>query len=606
MFESLFGQEAEKVERSPTKKDDVALAEKLLTAATGAPDSPKFQVLLYEKAYELGMRSKEGRATAVEAMRRLAGAAPQRQAECDRKLLAVYELQYRYGRGVERVEAGSMLSRHLRALARTKVAGGDTAKALATYRRAYTIARAIRSADAAIITGRINSLLARQRLDREMASLERTLKDRPDDRRVAGRLLLLHLVERNDPNQAAALLPSVSADEATKTCLPLATKPWHGLNENACLDLAGWYQTLARKATADARPRMLARAKAYYETYLTLRGKADAAAIRATMPLKKLTQELAPLGWVDCGFLPPPKGVTKALMEWTKRRDALPVRERLRALEMKLSEESEGEEISIRSHEIENGRIVSLSLEGSKTLASIAPLYGMKLRSVKLGDTDIRHIEPLRGMKLTEVSLFHCQDLLSIDGLAGMRLTKLDLSNTKKLTSVAPLRGMPLRSLQLSYSAVRSLKGLEGMPLERLGLNDCHDLEDIGALKGMRLRELNLGGCKSVRSFEPIRGLPLRELKLRHSSFRDLTLLKGMPLRSLELVGVPVASLQPLRDMKLTRLSLGSRDNPLRSLRGIEDMPLEYLDIRETRFATKKIADDLRQKIPTLKEVKIE
>ena len=32
MFESLFGQEAEKVERSPTKKDDVALAEKLLTA----------------------------------------------------------------------------------------------------------------------------------------------------------------------------------------------------------------------------------------------------------------------------------------------------------------------------------------------------------------------------------------------------------------------------------------------------------------------------------------------------------------------------------------------------------------------------------------------
>jgi len=602
-FEALFGQESQKVERTSGKADDAALAKKLLAAAANAPDSPKFQVLLYEKAYALGMESKGGYATSVEAMRRLAGAEPQRRAECDTKLLAVYERQYRYGLGTERVEAGATLSRHLQMLARAEVAAGETDKALATCRRAYAIARVIRSADAQVITERINALLVRQRLDREMASLQRALAARPDDRRAAGRLLMLHLVEKNDPNKAAALLPSVIADEAMKTCLPMATKPWHELDENACLDLGGWYRTLAAKASADARPRMLARAKAYYETYRTLHGKADATAIRATMPLEKLNQELAPLGWIDCGFLPPPKGVTKALAEWTKHRDALPVKQRLAALEKKLSEACGGKKISARSHKIEGGRIVSLGFRGNKDLTSIAPLYGMKLRSLNLEDTRLATVEPLRGMKLQELDLWGCPKLTGLEGLEGMQLAKLSLYGGRHITSLEPLRGMPLTSLQLRYCGMKSLKGLEGMPLEDLDCGNCGSLENIEAIKGMRLRRLSLAYSDGIKSFRPLRGLPLRELGLRHSSFRDLRLLKGMPLRSLDLSGIPVTSLEPLRGMELTRLTVGGKE--LRSLSGIEDMPLELLDIGGTKFATKRVADSLKQEIPTLKEVKI-
>ena len=602
-FESLFGQEAEKVGRSPTKKDDVALAGKLLAAAAGAPDSPAFQVLLYEKAYDLAMKSKEGYPTAIEAMSRLAGAAPKRRAECDRKLLAVYELQYRYGRGAERVEAGSSLCRQLVSLANDEAAAGDATRALATYRRAYMIARAIRSADAPVITAKISSVLARQRLDRETASLEKALSAKPNDRRAARRLLILRLVEKNDPAAAGELLGTVTVDEATRTCLPLATKLWHELDAAACLDLAGWYQTLARKATADARPRMLARAKAYYETYLTLRGQTDAAALRATMPLKKLNEDLAPLGWIDCGFLSPPKGMTKALAEWTKQRDALPVKERLAAIENKLSEASGGKKITARSHKIEGGRIVSLSFKGNKDLTSIAPLYGMSLKRLYLEGTRIGSVAPLRGMKLVELGLWGSPKLNSVEGLEGMQLTKLSLYGGRPITSVAPLRGMPLTSLQLTYCGVKSLRGLEGMPLEDLELGNCGELEDIEALRGMRLRKLGMYGCRSVKSFQPLRGLPLTSLSMPHSSFHDITLLKGMPLRTLNIGGTSVTSLEPLRGMKLTWLAAGSKG--LRSLAGIEGMPLEFLDIQGTRFATKKVADDLKKKIPTLKEVKI-
>ena len=57
--------------------------------------------------------------------------------------------------------------------------------------------------------------------------------------------------------------------------------------------------------------------------------------------------------------------------------------------------------------------------------------------------------------------------------------------------------------------------------------------------------------------------------------------------------------------MKLETLDLGECRS-LRSLKGIEGMPLEYLGLAKTAFAKKSIADELMKKIPTLTKVAIE
>ena len=68
-YESLYGAEARKVSASYTKRDDVAFAAQLLEAAHDAPDSPALQALLCEKAYEFGVRHRDGLLSAAGAMR---------------------------------------------------------------------------------------------------------------------------------------------------------------------------------------------------------------------------------------------------------------------------------------------------------------------------------------------------------------------------------------------------------------------------------------------------------------------------------------------------------------------------------------------------------
>ena len=110
--------------------------------------------------------------------------------------------------------------------------------------------------------------------------------------------------------------------------------------------------------------------------------------------------------------------------------------------------------------------------------------------------------------------------------------------------------------------------------------------------------------CWKLKNFQPLRGLPLTSLTANRLTQREMTLLKGMPLTRLSIDGCKITSLDALAGMRLTRLSVGGC-RTLDNLRGIEKMPLEYLNLSGTRFATKQVAENLKKKIPTLKEVKI-
>lgn len=584
-YRSIFGAEERKVSASATRADDVAFATRLLARAAEVHESPRLQALLYEKAYEFGLKDRGGHGAAMEALRRLAALAPQRKAECDGKMLKLCEARYRVARREERISAGRDLLGRLLALGAAAAAAGQTDQAVARYRQAAVLAPRVDPGNAKAVAQRLRELIAREQADKQAARLAEALRADPKNASIARRLLMVHLVDRDDPNRAGELLDAAEPDERLKTCLPLARRRWDELGETPALELAQWYESLAARASPPARPRMLLRAKTWYNTYLALHGSHDAAALKARVRRDNVIKRLRPYGEVTGGMLGPPNGVTGAILAWAKRRDAMPPGEQIKALETKLTELHGANEIRAVSHAIADGRVTYLKFREQEHLRSLAPLYGMRLERLDIERTNVVDLEPLRGMRLVELKTWECKSLRSLKGIEGMPLTALTLT-WSQVTDLEPLRGMKLTRLNLTgLRKLASIEPLRGMPLAELGMYDCYSVASLEPLRGMKLRKLHMGVMKRIRrreQLEPLRGMPLTELHAEHAPFENLSLLKGMRIEDLAIYGC----------------------KSLRTLDGLEEMPLRTLDLRRTRFATRKTAEELKRRISTLRKVR--
>jgi len=129
--------------------------------------------------------------------------------------------------------------------------------------------------------------------------------------------------------------------------------------------------------------------------------------------------------------------------------------------------------------------------------------------------------------------------------------------------------------------SVRSLEPLKGMPLTWL---DCHatPVGDLGPLKGMPLTTLSLHSTQ-VSDLGPLRGMPLRELHCGRTQVSDLGPLKGMPLTTLDCNSAQVSDLGPLKGMPLTTLDCSS--TPVSDLGPLEGMRLTLLLCRNTQVS---------------------
>jgi len=585
MFAELYGGQAKKVAATGTRKDDVEFARKVLEAAANVQDDPAFQAFLYEKAYALGIQYKPGYATAVQAMQRLAQAAPKRRAECNEKLLKAYELQYRTCRRDERSSMGGLLLRHLLVVADAELTGGKASGALVHYRRALYVARTLKSQEVKPIAQKVKAALARQRIDREVARLEKSLAADRTNGRVAHQLVMLHLVERDDPNRAAELLPLAEPDQVLQTYVPLLKKPWKDLPEQAALELASWYADLATKAGAAGKPRMLARARTYCRVYLGLHERDDAPALKAKGLLKKVEGELAQYGEIDTpaapgsGTVAPPKGMPADLVVWTQRRDALPPAEQVEAIQKKLSEINRGVEVEIPHHKIEGDRIVSMEIRSVDKPLSILPLFGLKLEHLNIERARVPSLEPLKGMPLKRLHMRNAFLLKSLRGLERMPLEELRISQCQALVDIRALRGLPLRTLALQdCDRPIDLGPLAGLPLESMSFENSDGITSIAALKGMKLTSLHLGGCTALRDVRVILNMPLTDLDLSKLPIRSLDPLKGLKLEALNLGGCQqLRDISALKDMPLRRLSMGGLN--IRSLDGLKGLKLESLSL---------------------------
>ena len=294
-FESLYGADLKRVKDSRDPKDAVAFAAKLLAAAKQAPAQPELAAVLCDKAYELALAHPDGYATAVEAIRLEAAAAPEKAAACADRLVEVRQRQFDQAKGDARPSAGETLIDAVLAAVETRQKAGAPADEMASYKRAFMVARAVKSDRAGDLEAHVKALEQAVRLAVEIENLKKLIALEPKNQAARQRLVRLHLVDYDDPAEAAKLLEGVE-DASLLKYVPAAAKPLETVPEFACLELGEWYRGLADAAPPAARPLMFVRAKAYCERFLQLHAAEDINRSKAALLLQKIVEGIQAAG----------------------------------------------------------------------------------------------------------------------------------------------------------------------------------------------------------------------------------------------------------------------------------------------------------------------
>ena len=293
-FQELFGKEAQKVAATRGTEDDAALAATLLKAARALRDRTDLQVLLWEKAAEFGGRDLAGCQTAVQALRRLMQAVPDRQADWREKLLAVCEFRYKRSPRADRAKAGEALIDQVLLAADAAVSAGQADAATALFRKALFLAGSIKSPRREDISEHFQRAAARLAVERKRKALHARLREDPTDTTARETLIRLVLLERGEPAEAAKLVTQ-DVSEVLRTYVPLAARPVEGIADAACLELAAWYEKLSQAATPVGRATALRRASYYYQRHLIVHRANDVPRLKARMALEKVEKRRAGL-----------------------------------------------------------------------------------------------------------------------------------------------------------------------------------------------------------------------------------------------------------------------------------------------------------------------
>ncbi|MDH3583883.1 MAG: LamG domain-containing protein [Phycisphaerae bacterium] len=303
-FESVYGEEARRVQATSTKADDVQFSERLLEAAKGIEGSPKVVALLCDKTYEFASRDVAGHGTAIAAMRLLADTVPERKISSLEAVIDLRRRAYRMARrGEAKIEAGEVLLETILGAAGAASAAGQMDGTIGFYRQALPLASALRSPEQLEIQQLLNEAVARQRTLRRAAELRAVLEARPNDREAGMALLRIHVVELDDP-VGARRYTFLADDESWKTNVPLATRPVEQLPAAEALKMGEWYRGLADAAPRDSKARMLGRARDYYHRFLEQDEGAGLAKLKATAGLKMVESALDALAPRTASRLP--------------------------------------------------------------------------------------------------------------------------------------------------------------------------------------------------------------------------------------------------------------------------------------------------------------
>ena len=228
---------------------------------------------------------------------------------------------------------------------------------------------------------------------------------------------------------------------------------------------------------------------------------------------------------------------------------------------------------------------------------SISDLRGLQLESLNLASNRVTNLSPLAGMPLKKLVLISCP-VENLKSLQNLPLEYLDISGCERLTDLKPLRGMPLTVLRMVGSPVTDLSPLKDCPLKELFCRICPNLKDLSPVHGMStLHRLGVDGLR-LTDLDFVEGLPLEWLSVQDNpQLRALLPLKGMPLKTLRVSRTGIATLAPLAGMPLTNLVVAGCEN-LTDLR-----PLMECRSLTTLVAAKALIRPYLREHPALKEI---
>ncbi len=293
-FDRLFGAEVKRVTATPDPADDVELAQLLLNASRRSTDDAEMRDLLCEYAYALGSRDVSGYPVAVEAMQLVAEGDPGKAAECNAKVLAVYQRGYERSTGDKKIEAGQLYVDYLSTQADARLAAKDYSEAMNLLRRARPVAIAVKSELKDAIQSRIDTYTPLALTWTRIEAAERKLKANPWDKTTHAQLVEFYITDMDDPAKAAKHL-ELGGDDTQKKMIPLAAKSIGDIDKPAALSLADYYEGLSKKGISLTRAAMLTRSKGYYEHYMTLHTTEDVQKTAASLNMKRVTDALAKL-----------------------------------------------------------------------------------------------------------------------------------------------------------------------------------------------------------------------------------------------------------------------------------------------------------------------
>ena len=303
-YKATFGAEDKAVRKTLQTLDDLQFSIKLLKAARSSANTGAFRVVLYEKVYEFAVKRSSGYKQAIEAVNYLSRVLPDRRGEwLDKKLKAMTKRYVNsYGAGREEI-AKSYLDTML-AVADIKLKDGKTAEAQGLYRRAYSVAVQTKSPLRAEIREKAAKLATVSAGERRTEQFKRALAAKPSTRNREN-LIYHYLTELDSPKDALELITD-DVNKDLRNFVPFAAGPITDLDAKACIDLAKWYESLAKRPmSSKGRFNIYRRAREYYGKYMSLGDKTDLEQLLAKKAVARLDKAMDKMDpnrlTIDCG-----------------------------------------------------------------------------------------------------------------------------------------------------------------------------------------------------------------------------------------------------------------------------------------------------------------
>lgn len=211
----------------------------------------------------------------------------------------------------------------------------------------------------------------------------------------------------------------------------------------------------------------------------------------------------------------------------------------------------------------DHGRISGVFLSDER-VTDLSPLAGLSLEVVYIEKTRIKDLSVLAGMPLLDLQLRGADKQF----LGGYVLGKSERNGVRFERNTVPL-GVPL-----------DLHPLRGMPLRALRLINV-PVQDLSPLNGMALVQFNCAS-DSLRDISALRGMPITHFQLVGRGVKDISALRSAPLKDYFLSCSDVADVSILAGKQLQRLCLDQC--PVTFLPALDVAKLTSVQLSETRI----------------------